>query len=220
MKRWLRTILIFLLLGAVVNVAVAWGFCLSGIRHRGGRDLPITRHDAVYQSWVWDQRPRPDLDWHVSYWAKWGGHPARCGFHVEANTETADLRWMFMCKQYLTGWPFRSFEGQTWSLAAYDIEPSRTALYETSVKSLWFGGSAECLDIGGWHFAILPIPTRPIWPAFAINTVIYAISAWLMKRGSCELRRFIRRKRGRCITCGYDLRGDLDHGCPECGWKR
>ena len=23
-----------------------------------------------------------------------------------------------------------------------------------------------------------------------------------------------------CPTCGYDLRGNLSHGCPECGWRR
>ncbi len=25
---------------------------------------------------------------------------------------------------------------------------------------------------------------------------------------------------GICPTCGYDLRGELDAGCPECGWNR
>ena len=23
-----------------------------------------------------------------------------------------------------------------------------------------------------------------------------------------------------CLKCGYDLRGKLDAGCPECGWNR
>ena len=26
--------------------------------------------------------------------------------------------------------------------------------------------------------------------------------------------------RGRCPNCGYNLRGKLDAGCPECGWGR
>ncbi len=25
---------------------------------------------------------------------------------------------------------------------------------------------------------------------------------------------------GRCLECGYDLRGDLARGCRECGWRR
>ncbi len=24
----------------------------------------------------------------------------------------------------------------------------------------------------------------------------------------------------KCRQCGYELRGDLEHGCPECGWRR
>ena len=27
-------------------------------------------------------------------------------------------------------------------------------------------------------------------------------------------------RRGHCIKCGYDLRGDFSGGCPECGWQR
>ena len=33
-------------------------------------------------------------------------------------------------------------------------------------------------------------------------------------------RRLIRRKRGLCIKCGYDLRGTEHEVCPECGWQR
>lgn len=29
-----------------------------------------------------------------------------------------------------------------------------------------------------------------------------------------------RAERGRCPECDYDLRGELDKGCPECGWGR
>ncbi len=34
------------------------------------------------------------------------------------------------------------------------------------------------------------------------------------------VRQSLRAKRGRCLACGYDLRGNLEHGCPECGWRR
>ena len=30
----------------------------------------------------------------------------------------------------------------------------------------------------------------------------------------------IRRKRGHCIKCGYDLNHAPHKGCPECGWRR
>jgi hypothetical protein len=34
------------------------------------------------------------------------------------------------------------------------------------------------------------------------------------------LRRQIRRARGRCLACGYDLKGATLAVCPECGGKR
>ena len=64
------------------------------------------------------------------------------------------------------------------------------------------------------------VPLRPLWPGFAINTAFYAAILWLVIPGPFALRRHIRRKRGLCVACGYDLRGNLSAGCPECGWRR
>ncbi len=50
--------------------------------------------------------------------------------------------------------------------------------------------------------------------------MFYAALLWLLVFGPFTARRFIRRKRGRCINCGYDLRGDFSAGCSECGWRR
>jgi hypothetical protein len=33
-------------------------------------------------------------------------------------------------------------------------------------------------------------------------------------------RELDRMRRGLCPRCEYDLRHDLDQGCPECGWHR
>ncbi len=64
------------------------------------------------------------------------------------------------------------------------------------------------------------LPLTPLWPGIAINTVFYGAILWLLVPGPFALRRYVRRRRGRCITCGYDLRGAFDEGCPECGWNR
>ena len=64
------------------------------------------------------------------------------------------------------------------------------------------------------------VPFRPIWSGFAINTVFFALIVWPLLSAPFALRRLIRRKRGRCPECGYDLRGELDKGCSECGWNR
>ncbi len=71
----------------------------------------------------------------------------------------------------------------------------------------------------------LVLPSKVLWPGFAINTIFYAAILWLLAFGPFAVRRFVRDKRGRCIKCGYDLRGTSGGGsaggdvCPECGTR-
>jgi hypothetical protein len=104
-----------------------------------------------------------------------------------------------------TGWPCRAFEGSV-TLITLPKQPVRTErhwmlqLKADSDKRLW--------------------PVRPIWSGVACNAALFAL-LWLaflpVMRG---MRRSIRWYRGRCSSCGYDLRGDRAGGCPECGWRR
>ncbi len=90
----------------------------------------------------------------------------------------------------------------------------------------WTDGPTKTLrrsagwDVGLYTGEYPELPLRPIWPGFAVNTVFYAALLWPLSCGPFALRRHIRRKRGLCVACGYDLRGGLEHGCPECGWRR
>lgn len=62
------------------------------------------------------------------------------------------------------------------------------------------------------------LPLRPLWPGFLINTFFYAILAFALVRTPRVVRRAIRRRRGRCVGCGYDRDGlDPEAACPECG---
>jgi hypothetical protein len=65
------------------------------------------------------------------------------------------------------------------------------------------------------------MPTLPLWPGFAINTVSYAAIVWLLLAFPRALLHRIRALRGRCAACGYDLRGCIEPPesivCPECG---
>ncbi len=61
------------------------------------------------------------------------------------------------------------------------------------------------------------LPLRLLWLGFAINTAFYAVLLLMLWLSPFFVRRVIRRKRGRCIKCGYDLRGAAHEACPECG---
>ncbi len=45
----------------------------------------------------------------------------------------------------------------------------------------------------------------------------YAAILWVLIPGPFALRRLIRRRRGLCLACGYDLRHGEHEACPECG---
>ena len=65
------------------------------------------------------------------------------------------------------------------------------------------------------------LPLRPIWPGFVLNTLIFGFAMWMAMMVGTLVRSAVRRGRGLCARCGYDLRGrgtaaELDV-CPECG---
>ncbi|MFI4915897.1 MAG: hypothetical protein ACIAS6_05240 [Phycisphaerales bacterium JB060] len=62
------------------------------------------------------------------------------------------------------------------------------------------------------------LPLLPLWPGFLLNTLFYALLLFIAWRGPGVVRRAVRRRRGRCVGCGYDRGGlDADAACPECG---
>jgi hypothetical protein len=60
------------------------------------------------------------------------------------------------------------------------------------------------------------LPTQPVWPGFLASTLVLSlpISGPVI---FALLRRRWRRLEGRCVDCGYDLRGLTERICPECG---
>ena len=64
------------------------------------------------------------------------------------------------------------------------------------------------------------LPLRPLWAGFILNTLVYAVAVSLIWFGPGLFLRTMRAQRGRCPTCGYDLRHRFDMGCPECGGRR
>jgi hypothetical protein len=59
------------------------------------------------------------------------------------------------------------------------------------------------------------LPLRPIWPGFAINTLLYAGMLWLLFAAPFALRRRRRIKRGLCPKCAYPI--GVSDVCTECG---
>ena len=63
----------------------------------------------------------------------------------------------------------------------------------------------------------LRVPLAPHWPGFALDTLFYGTLVFLLWSAPGVVRRRVRKRRGRCPACGYDLRASSGGPCPECG---
>jgi hypothetical protein len=212
-RRIALRVVVILLLGAFVNVAVAWGFALQ---------LVIDQNDTD-ECTVWNRMGRhPELD--DRYW--WGTAIARSGgmrvflewWEITDSTYPDSEPWkgplwvQSMMASYadepiqetylyfeFRGWPFLSL----YSVSDYDSNEDRTGIriQDTSAP----------INANASH----TLPIAMLWPGFAINTLFYAAILWLLFAAPFALRRRRRSKRGLCPKCAYPQ--GTSEVCTECG---
>jgi hypothetical protein len=203
----LRTLIVFLMLGAAANVAAAWAFELWGESLDVAKGVPFQQVDGV-GPWF---RPVPD------HWPS----PTERGVAVLGGRTNVWTTGMlkgrapqpyepFYYGQLITqsGWPCRSMESE-----------QRLGQSKMRVDSDYLADAGE---VPVW---LVPdthkdrrVPIRPIWPGFAINTLFYSAICWLLVAAPLAVRRRRRIKRGLCPACAYPV-GASDV-CTECGTPR
>ena len=204
MKRRLLKLGLLLLIGAIINVAVAWGCVRGDYQQREVDDgVPPSAMNAIERSaprqWVMNR----DSGWR---WCSFGvvydmadgslpveGQIQLYGHAVgivpgPAPESAAILR---------AGWPMRSFQYSMFGKVSFKNPP---ITYSNALSIGW----------GGW-----PLPSAPLWPGFTINTIFYAAILWLLCAAPGFVRRRIRARRGQCPACAYPI-GTSDV-CTECG---
>ena len=194
MKRRLFKLALFLILGAIVNVAVAWGCAkwFDWIEMITLRPTLTNTFDPA--AWRLDNLPK-----------SWPDKPSfaltrRTGWFLFTDQmKYLDDEGAFILHDFRFGVPSKS-------LTCYKLLVSQKSRWTTS----WRYANSR---LGGDY----PLPLHPIWPGFAFNTIFYATILWLLTLAPFTARRLIRRKRGLCIKCGYDLCGTEHYACPECG---
>jgi hypothetical protein len=193
-KRWTLRILLCLILGAITTVAVASGHAIVW-----PLNIKLARSERIERS--------ANPHWEVDLIQFQGG--------------------LMVISRAANGWqrPFGDGESApSWSIgsrppSAQDLSLGREV---TETAYGWPLLSAfERVSTGRGVAAESTVAL--ISRAFLIDAVFYAAVWFGLLFGFARLasaKRAIRRRRGRCPRCGYDLRGALENGCPECGWNR
>ncbi len=218
MRRRLFIAAIFLLAGAVVNVAVAWG-CWRGSEVSLPRSvLSQTMQVAEALKIAEDLGFAPQIS--IPF-VHADGLTIRCGFGTTLDVilisqsetverpyadvvsdlprETASISYATV-RRVQAGWPTHTMRG-------YEITVKDKP--DEAVSVLWAFPVGEVKP---------PFPLLPMWPGFPVNTLLYAVVLWLLICGPFVPRRairVIRVKRGRCPACAYPM-GQSDV-CSECG---
>ena len=236
MKRRLTKLVVFLLLGAIVNVAVAWGCAICAPLSRSS-ELTDTLQSAVAGPWSGRYGAPDDFSELAKY--RGFGRQVRWLRGVSQKYDDRgvlvywiDQRWVsalnapwFESREYEllweeAGFPCASMQAGEWVIQAYPIKDlSPIHRMQMGVALGPFGKTSGVFSPEDRNTLLL----QPMWPGFAINTFFYAAIVWVLWSSPFTARRMVRRKRGRCINCGYDLRGTsgVNSGgggvCSECG---
>lgn len=194
MRRHVIIWVVLLLIGMLLNLAVAYGYCLHQSTYLS-LEKPITTG-----SWI------TDCGHNIP-----GGTTEQFGreFGIERHfyfafyvAQEDNQRHIFFARLTRIGFPFLSFKGGSVHESARD---------EDFIRSIELPKNM-LLSLEDRY-----IPVFPIVLGFAGNTLFYAWIAYVVWSFPSIIRRVIRTRRGQCLSCGYDLRGLKHERCPECG---
>lgn len=215
MLRWVRRIVFFLLLGAIVNVAVAWGCAVNAAkqicrweRYLNPRDKELLaievrsltgyRHVSaaiILDTEVLDTRYRLLQRYDGQSW--WPPQTLRHDRTTAAH--------------FAAGWPLLSLRG--WQTP----DPGQQFRFELTESRVRWGVDLNDQPLNGTFGRPVPLllPLRPIWIGFAANAALYGALAATLVLLPGQLRALVRHHRRLCPTCAYP-RG-ASPVCTECG---
>lgn len=196
MLRRLAIILVLLLIGAALNLGVAWALAAQPYTGRGTGMVAAdarARIDAAFPG-------APNLLASFTVGSEFESPGRRTVLCLAPQDGTP--RTNVMLQETTAGWPLPAVEGRL------HFDGRRETLHH-AFRLQTSGGGPERL-----------IPLRPQHWGFAVNTIVWGLVAWLaalvVRRGVGHLlRRRHRIRRGLCPRCGYPV--GRSPVCTECG---
>lgn len=229
MKHYRKVIaltLLFLIAGAVVNVAMAWG-CAAWF---GAFGYLGSGESLSPSQWVWPQyladrgwpsptgaerfegtTPGVTVVMTGSFVLKSGEPITPSDLEIYDPTLFGDF---FVVNVLRAGWPLRSMQLQY----HYASNPAGAPLVKAAAAHAgwrcgfplpqWIPRDVGRLD----RIPLLVLPT-----GFTANTLLFAGLLYAAMLAPRDLRRWMRRRRGACVRCGYLLQHNATGVCSECG---
>ena len=230
-RRAIRTLLVFVLLGAGATVLSSWAIHAVQFSIRHGQPAWQSQDDSQWEprdyDRFWAERRRgPDAILRLEPVGRLMqlrqvlpsfGWLARRQTAVVSQGPYSDERFSYeTLEDFRAGWPAHSLAHSTHGVQHSSHGPATLG----SPKASYYDGLALWTDpaSSGHNLDRFALPLLPLWPGFLMNTLFYALLLFVAWRTPIFVRRTLRRRRGRCIRCGYDRRGlDPHAACPECG---
>lgn len=202
MRRILRIAsIVIAALSFVLCVLISWLWyrCPSGTHHTLHY---ISAFDSRGDSWAIDASMLDGLDRKIIILGT-------MSFHSSQPPSNPESGWSgeFKERTRIWSWVFGYFSLRPNPAASY-LSESGFAYVVTEPTDLRNGMNEQC------RFVMMPI-----WFAIVVTAIppVVCVIVFLPP----AVRRRLRKKRGRCLQCGYDLRGTApERACPECGAVR
>lgn len=212
MLKWARRIFVFLLIGAMVNVAVAWVIVLAN-------------DDVLKPAPVATQLPNQVSRTQLSVGPRFGYQLVSdygrgpLGFLGSAQLYNGRVWWS---NPQCNGPEFWDHVGAGWPMLA--LSASRHTVLDLEGREVvdrvirLHGGVAlhqDRDDPTAESRTPRLLPLRPLWLGFILNSLAYATGLGTIVHGPTTVRSFLLGRRGECPACGYP-RGSSPV-CTECG---
>jgi hypothetical protein len=197
-----------LLIGAIVNVGVAWACSLSADPH-----APSKVQSAMQiESATIVKSARSSFGCETTIFERtrvnMPGRISRSKPGMPATIERK--RWTV----HQSGWPMRALSG---GRRVNDVSPddasqssnanaspaNASALTESRGRFSVPVRPTQAATSDPWTFRVLPM--KPMWGGFAVNTLAYAAALWVLLAIPSSLRRMRRTRRALCPVCAYPV---------------
>ncbi len=229
LKRCAIKLVVLLALGAVVNVAVAWGCVLI---------IPSLQGRTRTEGWLAPSSPRNHRGRNIDHIVEraeslgntrnhvYGGYSDQNGKRMPEAAAIVPYWFSFetfydlsgeeaVMSVNASGWPFRCMLYRwCWTRMVAVDTPATAPDAVTFIRGIEIRDLPHLPPVARTDY-LNALPCQPIWPGFVLNTFFYVVILWLLFAVPGVVRRRIRIKRGQCAACGYPV--GVSSVCTECG---